>query len=809
MKPRKTLHLISQSHLDPVWLWPVRDGAAEALCTMQSAVDRAAETPEFRYSRSSAAVYQWAKDRDPRLHDDIRRLVAQGRWEIVGGWVEQADCNLPSGESFLRQALYAKRFLREEFGAAGDTGIGYAPDSFGHAGGLPQLLVRGGFTAWAFMRPDPWDNPEIPLLFHWEAPDGSRVLGIHIPMQYSQSYAATADDVEHKIREAVTGNFAPDFEHAAFWLGIGNHGGGPTKAHIARILELRRDDSLPELRFSSVRDFEAAVRQSPAFASLPVVRGELGYTLRGCYAATSEVKLLNRLAEKSLFAAESLAAVEQQGPRPQMAEAWWRLLLNQFHDILAGTCVASVQQETRARFGAVLTAAAELRESCAARQARRVDTSGEKGSVLFACNPLPWPRKALVSFDTFREPNGVVEVCGLESRDGSRQFPIQWLSADANFGPYGMRWGKQTAVLDLPACGHEVFRVLTKPLAAAPATAAGPTEAPAAGTALVSSPDAAEVLPQTLVSLKDKEGREILGGPVGTVVVEDPAGTWGHGIKAYDHELGRPESQGTERMEDGPLLRRHREIVRWQDSVIWVDTTRFRHTDAVELRFRILWRAERAILKLEIPLKAEASGVLVKMPAEVAERAADGNEYPCHDWLQVATAAGTLGVINDGTYAYDVQPGRIRFILARGIPFAEHPPFGYHDTRHVEFTDQHWIERRFLLVPGARRPGELDRLAQEFQIPAELVPDNGHGGDQPWSGEGLRVEPDSISVLAIKPAEQGIGTVLRIQEFSGTRNQARIAWRGRIHDLELAAWEILTLRLDADGGIARISALEL
>jgi len=139
-RQKPVLHLISQAHLDPVWLWPERDGIAEALTTMQSAVDRAHEFPEFKFTRSSAAVYRWVEQMDPRLFASIKQLIAEGRWEVVGGWIEQPDCNLPSTESFIRQALYGKRYFRDRFGEAGDTTIGYVPDSFGHGAGLPQIL---------------------------------------------------------------------------------------------------------------------------------------------------------------------------------------------------------------------------------------------------------------------------------------------------------------------------------------------------------------------------------------------------------------------------------------------------------------------------------------------------------------------------------------------------------------------------------------------------------------------------------------------------------------------------------------------
>lgn len=455
---RKILHLVSQAHLDPVWLWPLRDGIAEVLTTLQSAVDRCAEFPQFKFTRSSSRTYDWVRQYDPRLFDRIAALVAEGRWEVVGGWVVQPDCNLPSAESFLRQAQHAKARFREWFGAAGDTDIGYNVDSFGHAAGLPQLLRLSGFRRYAFMRPQPGDDPEVPLLFQWESPDGSRVLAQRIPGLYSQSYAATPDEVEATVRRAAEEYFAPGFQNGVMWFGVGNHGGGPTRAHIERILALQSDDSLPELRFSTLRDYFDAVEAEPAHADLPVIRRELNGVFRGCYSSHGETKANNRRGETLLFRAEACQYLAGRPAPRELNDAWDELLFNQFHDILAGTCTAPNDGETRERYGYSHTLARRSIQQSVFSLARRVDTTGETGSVLFAANPLPWPRTCVVSFDTFKVPHGIFEITHLEAPDGTR-VPIQWQHADANLGPWGLPWGKLTAAVALPPCGYRVFRL--------------------------------------------------------------------------------------------------------------------------------------------------------------------------------------------------------------------------------------------------------------------------------------------------------------------------------------------------------------
>lgn len=805
---RPILHLISQAHLDPVWLWPLHDGVAETLTTLHSAVERLAETPGFQFTRSSAATYRWAREMDPALFRRIRRLVRQGRWEVVGGWVEQPDCNLPSAESFIRQGLYAKAWFRKHLGPEAETRIGYNVDSFGHAGGLPQILRATGFDRYVFMRPQSEDDPTLPLLFWWKSADGSRVLAQRIPQLYSQSYAATADDIEATIRSAAKTSFAPGFRNGAAWFGVGNHGGGPTREHVAKVLELQQDPDLPEIRFSSLREYFAAVEAEPAFARLPEVDRELNFLFRGCYSSTGWVKQMHRANEKALLAAEALQclAFGEKARADALHEAWWTHCLNEFHDILSGTCVAEVDGETRDRHGLTRAHAQEVARKAAFALARQVDTRHEKGSVLFAANPLPWARTALVEFDTFQTPHGREVITHLETAAGER-IPVQWQHADANLGPWGLPWGKLTAALPLPACGYRVFRVATRP---AEKAFVNPFAGQAATTQFAKGGEtegASASRPGPILTSLKCGRRELLAEPLRLVVIRDPHGAWGHGVEAFDEELGEADSLGVEEISAGPVFTQTRETLRWGQSEIWVDLRRYAEAPALDVRVRVNWQEKRQMLKLEIPTRLTHVSVRAKMPGEVVRRVPQGREEPCHDWValegKLSGRAASLAVMNDSTYAYDAKDGRLRLTLVRGVPAAEHPPFEYTDCRHVHFLDQGWQERRFrILAVDGPVPADLDRLAAGFQSPPAHMLDSGHAGSAPWERSLLRVAPAHVALLALKPAEDGDGFILRLQEFAGEPTEAAIAVEGRAQPfrLQMAPWQILTTRLSRRKG---------
>ena len=178
-----TVHMIGNAHIDPVWLWRVGEGREEVLATYRSALERMEETPGFIFSSGGAVTYRWVQEDDPALFALIRQRVAEGRWSLVIGWWIQPDCNIPSGESFVRHGLYGQRALEEMFGQRALTG--YNVDSFGHTGSLPQILLGCGLRNYVFFRPSPGAEKDLPgTLFWWESDDGSRVLTSRPPLHY-------------------------------------------------------------------------------------------------------------------------------------------------------------------------------------------------------------------------------------------------------------------------------------------------------------------------------------------------------------------------------------------------------------------------------------------------------------------------------------------------------------------------------------------------------------------------------------------------------------------------------------------------
>lgn len=785
---RRVIHIIGHSHIDAAWMWPWRNACNVVLTTARSALDRMTETPGFRYSHSSSIHYKWIQDADPGMFQEIRQRIRQGRWEVVGAWPVEPDCNLPSTESFVRHALYGKHYCRRELGV--DVKIGFNPDSFGHAAGLPTLLKNSGYNYYVFMRPTNADQPnDYPHLFWWEGPDGSRVLAHKIYGSYDGSAARIPDTVAH--------GFSPGFNHTAFFLGVGDHGGGVTKEQIRQILAMRNDPSMPELRWSTLAEFFRAVESSPAMANLPVVRGGIQHSGRGCYSAVAEEKYNNRRAERDLVEAESLALLTQftlkrSYPRADFEAAWWNVLFNQFHDLLAGSALYSDYEQSRDQLGAACATADAVKIGALESMARRVDTTKAVAGVVFAFNPLPWPRKAYLQYIPGA---GVKSITCLKAPDGSR-IPVQLRSSE------GMMDHSQrlAAWVDLPPFG---YRVLSEEV-----------DTP---------PPAPEYHPSFsinensfgLSSLRAPDGAELLSAPLGLVVIEDTSDTWAHGIDSFRKEIGRPTFVSSSVVEDGPVMRITRQWLRWRQSDIAVDISTFPGQNIVRLHFVINWREHEQILKLEVPTALSEPTIRAMVPGAVASTPTSGDEEPYQDWIalegRIQGSDYTLGLLNNCTYSYDCKDSLLRTILIRSSPYGRVLRVPVDNNSIDAWQDQGRQERIFWLTArrGLCAAQAFDQLANELQSPAEYVMDSSHPGTEPWENSFFTLAPNTVSILSIKQAEDAPGVVIvRVQERSGAAAVMHLesSLLGLSHDVPLRPWEMKTLRIaPASHGKAQVS----
>jgi alpha-mannosidase len=336
------LAAIGHAHIDTAWLWPVAETYRKCVRTFSSQLRYMDDYPEYRFACSQAQQYAWIKERDPDLWSRLRAKVDAGQFVPVGGsWVEP-DCNLPSGESLVRQFLHGQRWFELELGRRHREF--WSPDAFGYAGQLPQILRETGITRFLTQKLS-WNRFNRPEhhTFVWQGDDGSEVLG-HFPPADTYNSNATVGELANASRRFL------DHEHSQTSLlvfGYGDGGGGPTKDMLETLRRATDLQGLPRTTQVTSEEFFDRLEAEPG--ERPVVVGELYFEYhRGVYTSQAAVKRGNRRCEQALHDAEFLAVARGGAyPRAELDRLWKLLLLQQFHDILPGSSIAEVYGDAR------------------------------------------------------------------------------------------------------------------------------------------------------------------------------------------------------------------------------------------------------------------------------------------------------------------------------------------------------------------------------------------------------------------------------------------------------------------------------
>ncbi|MBU1948968.1 MAG: alpha-mannosidase, partial [Candidatus Eisenbacteria bacterium] len=357
--PHNTLHMVCNSHIDPVWLWDWEEGAAVTLATFRTAADLCEEFGNLIFCHNEAILYKYVEEYEPALFKRIRRLVRAKQWHIMGGWYLQPDCNMPSGESFVRQILLGKRYFREKFGVDVTTAMNFDP--FGHSRGLVQILAKSGYDSYIYCRPG-WSDGAAPApIFDWVGFDGSEIRAVLATAHYNSppggAAARTAQWIQTQSYQAHHLQDVPPASPSGGALqrvslllwGVGNHGGGPSRRDLGDLAMLIRRSTATKVDHSTPEAFFKDHRR--AYPSVPRHDGDLNPWAVGCYTSMIRVKQKHRELENTLYMTEKMAAAASlqkltEYPRSALREAGCDLAVSEFHDALPGTSIQSVEDAT-------------------------------------------------------------------------------------------------------------------------------------------------------------------------------------------------------------------------------------------------------------------------------------------------------------------------------------------------------------------------------------------------------------------------------------------------------------------------------
>lgn len=792
-----TIHLIPNAHLDPVWLWDWRDGLNTGWQTCRTILDLMDEEPELTFIRGETALYQHIERHDPETFRRIGEMVRAGRWELVGGVHVQPDTNLPATETFARHFLEGQRYFRSRFGRT--ARIAWAADSFGHSAGLVEILTAAGFEGYAFSRPP---NSQFPLAkpaFWWEATSGARLLSYRIPCGW---YGCERDEIPRRMDAVLEAARAGGLANMACFFGLGNHGGGPTRRHLQDLRAWAQAHPEVQVVFSSLaRLFDALRAETRAKNGprLPVHRGEMNFCLRGCYTSMARFKFPYRKTEAAVCRAERTATAIHAAlntPPAALDDAWKSVLFNSFHDILPGTSIESAYEDQLAWIGGARHQAQVAEFAALNALAGAVDTRvprvrGDHPSAVpfLIWNPHPHPIRGHVDLEANVDARPVFAYrnrandLALEVRDArGRPVAFQRTASEHLFFPSDP-WRLRVVVpVSLPPLGWSILTMGWVEGARPPAARRPAVALPAR-------------------TRRGATGIQLPGGvTLSAITVADAAGSWGdmdETAAAMDLQqvLHRWRVENVQVLERGPV--RTTVWVRLTGGHSRLDLRLALHagSPAVVADARVLWAEHNARLKLV--LTGAGANAEYQVPGGTAVRGEQG-EVPGGRWVR----SGRLGFASDALYGFNLKNRTLQASVCRASRHAEtpadHAPWKpAMDNGHLQF--------RFLVTRDLRA---LPDLAAQLEQPpiAQVVP--AMPGPLPRTGSLLELAPASLELLALKPAADGRGIVLRARETSGRRGLAHVCWLGRRLALgPVAGHAIATWRITA-GKARRISLIE-
>ncbi len=760
---------IGHAHLDLAWLWPVRETIRKGVRTFATALANRDLFPEHILGMSQPQLYAWMKQHDPEFYERIKQGVAGGAIEIQGRFWVEPDCNIPNGESLVRQVLHGARFYQDEFGFVPTEC--WQPDVFGYNGQLPQILAKSGHDVFMTQKLS-WNmvNRFPHHSFHWEGIDGTSILTHMLPEETYNGPAAPRS--LRKIRDEYAERDVSG--HALMCFGIGDGGAGPGIEHLERLRRLKAFQSLPRVEIRKTPEFFAEWKKDAS--KFPRWRGELYLEKhQGTLTTQALAKKNNRRCEVALRELETVSVLAEvlaghPYPKQELDAIWKEVLLFQFHDILPGSSIKRVYDESSARYAILLNDLETL-----------VKTACDRLAEFFAEDQVS------AAFNVLSQPR------------------TDWVRHQG-------KW----------------HRVTTPPLGFAEL----PSEPPDFGDALYSGPDLLEneflrvrFAPDgTISSLFNKcTATEILPpGRAGNslLVYPDKGDAWDFDAdiptknvwRFMDEKPTAPTLQSSTPMMEGPNATIH-QIYRIGKSTIKQRIQLQAGSDQLLFETEIDWQEAAHMLKVVFPTAIKADSARFEIPFGSLRRSTREDtpktraqfEVPGHQWIDLSEPGCGLALYNDSKYGFRVKNGQMEMTALRSVPHPSCAVITVDDTGTpgqsaiAEYGDLGAHSFRYAVQPhdGTLDEATLTARARALNTPLRLLP---IGNEAIRSGSFFEIDHPAIEVTACKKAEQGDGIIVRLCNVSPSQAKTTIQSRlpfSQVWETDLL--ETRTVRCETEG----------
>ena len=784
----KKLHLICNSHIDPVWMWDWEEGLGTAISTYYQAAVFCKEY-DYIFCHNEAILYEFIEQNDPTLFADITELVKAGKWHIMGGWYLQPDCNIPSGEAFVRQIKLGREYFEEKFGKRPTTAINF--DSFGHTVGLVPILKKCGYDSYICCRP----MREMLTLpdneFWWVGKDGSKVKVARLDdlTLYCSGFGNALEDIKRKEKL-----FEGKEVGAALW-GVGNHGGNPSRKDLNDVQEYIKSSDF-EIVHSTPEQFFAEINPTAEWTK------SLNPCLIGSYTSMSSIKQKHIELEYKLFETEKLCALaEMKGVyiknQTPFTEAEKALACIQFHDVGSGTCAADGEKSSLMKGDYALELLKKEYNKAFFALISQEKKAGEGEFPFFVFNPQPYEFEGVVEME-YLMPDSLVsdtEQYTVTVKQNSQIIPSQCIKELSNIN-YDRR--KRIAVrCELPAFEITRLDLTVEVTPLAPATVQS-------GQYIVVKDSCKKVVINKATGLMESyvvDGKEMLsGGAFQPVMYDDNADPWGW----YMSKIGKNETlfvlsacdkgvfRGLENVkiiEDGDVLTEVESYFELESSYVRVSYKIYKDKPYTDVTVNAYWNERDKALKVKIPTALDGA-FIGQIPFGIETYEKDDTEMTMQRFTGIEDGENAFVAYNDCTFGFSHDGNALYATLLRGAAYCAHPIGDRPLIKKNMFIE--YIEtgrRTFRFRMSYDKKAALHNRAQEF-INAPLALNFFPHGKGRTDETVVKIADESVYLAACYQEKNGY--VFRLVNSNETSHSCVVEVMGKAFEVAFGKYETKT-----------------
>lgn len=774
------VYCVGHTHIDVAWLWTLAVTKDKAVRSFSTVLELMRQYPEYLFMSSQPQLYQYVKENAPEIYSQIKERVKEGRWEVEGGMFVEADCNLASGESLVRQFLYGKRFFRQEFGR--DNEILWLPDVFGYSAALPQIMKKSGIRyfmttkiSWNEFNQMPYDT------FLWEGIDGTEVLTHFITARDYKKAENGSKGFETTYNGQLTASQIMGGwqrytgkhlnQELLMAYGFGDGGGGPTAQMLERQRRMERGIcGCPRTRPATAGEFFHKLEQKTAGNKyLPRWVGELYLEYhRGTYTSMARNKKYNRTSEFAwqnleLFSCLNQTLNQKPYPKEEIKAAWEVILRNQFHDILPGSSIKEVYEDSKKEYEECLEQNKTL--TAEALKGLAMQIAG-KGKHLVVYNPDSFALKSAVNF-TYPKEQGVPVIF-----DEGIPLPVQRIGEES--------WLLQTGLV--PAKGYTNYELCASKKVSQKEIGEQQSQFKVTKSTMENQFFCLQINHKgQFSSIYDKkQGRELLKpGQCGNVMMtyeDKPHNYDAWDVNHYYVEKSWEVDQVSrmEVLETGPVRACLKITWDYLASQIEQYIYLYHAIPRIDIRHEIEWKEKQIFLRELYPVDIHAQEAVYEIQYGNVLRPTHKNtswdaakfEVCTHKWLDFSENAYGISVLNDCKYGCDVHQGVIGISLLKS---AIHPNPDA-DREHHSF-----VISLFPHKGDFRQAGTIQQ-AYALNNPSQAVTAENGNACLPPSYSFVSSNQENVIIEAVKQAEDSKDIIVRVYECYNRRTKAELVF---------------------------------